>query len=261
MKTHDEISELVAAYALDAVGGDERRDGASPLERCPRCRSELDVYRDVAAALGNSVAPLPEGVWLSIAGRLRPRATMPSRRRCRGSSPSSAGATSAVAHRRGRRWSTRRRVRLGRCVVGAAAAAAAILGLGLIRSNDEVSRLQAAPASQPSSVVAALEAPGHKVVDLGDGGSTNGRVVLVLANGRGYLVSSAPPGAGRTLRTYQLWGVVNGQPISLGLLGEAPSNSVFTVAGPEAPSQLRITVEPSGGSVVPSGSLVASGLV
>jgi anti-sigma-K factor RskA len=108
-------------------------------------------------------------------------------------------------------------------------------------------------------VVAALEAPGHKVVDLGDG-TTRTVAQFVLANGRGYLVSSALP-ALKDSQTYQLWGVVNGQPISLGLLGEAPSNSVFTVAGPEAPSQLRITVEPSGGSVVPSGSLVASGLV
>jgi anti-sigma-K factor RskA len=170
-----------------------------------------------------------------------------------------AGATSAVAHRRRRRLSTRGGFALVGCVVGAAAAAAAILGFGLIRSNDEVSRLQAAPASQPSSVVAALEAPGHKVVDLGDGG-TRTVAQFVLANGRGYLVSSALP-ALKDSQTYQLWGVVNGQPISLGLLGEAPSNSVFTVAGPEAPSQLRITVEPSGGSVVPSGSLVASGLV
>jgi anti-sigma-K factor RskA len=133
------------------------------------------------------------------------------------------------------------------------------LGFGLIRSNDEVSRLQAAPASQPSSVVAALEAPGHKVVNLGDGGS-RALAQFVLADGRGYLVSSALP-ALKSSETYQLWGLVNGQPISLGLLGQSPSNSVFTVAGSEAPSQLRITVEPSGGSVVPSGSLVASGLV
>jgi anti-sigma-K factor RskA len=255
--THEEISELVAAYALDAVVGDERRDVELHLEACPRCRSELDVYRDVAAALGNSVAPLPEGVWLGIAGGLAQGEDEPTTVPRLFAEP--VGGASVVAHRRRRRLSSRSGFAVVGCVVGAAAAAAAILGFGLIRSNDEVSRLQAAPAPQPSSVVAALEAPGHKVVNLGDGGSRT-LAQFVLADGRGYLVSSALP-ALKSSETYQLWGLVNGQPISLGLLGQSPSNSVFTVAGSEAPSQLRITVEPSGGSVVPSGSLVASGLV
>jgi anti-sigma-K factor RskA len=254
--THEEIGELVAAYALDAVVGDERREIELHLERCPRCRSELDVYRDVAGALGNTVAPLPEGVWLSIVSRLAQGEDEPATRPRLFAEP--VDGASVVAHRR-RRLSTRGGFAVVGCVVGAAAAAATILGFGLIRSNDEVSRLQAAPASQPTSVVSALEAPGHKVVNLGNGGARS-LAQFVLADGRGYLVSSALP-ALKSSETYQLWGLVNGQPISLGLLGRSPSNSVFTVAGSEAPSQLRITVEPSGGSVVPSGSLVASGVV
>ncbi len=104
--------------------------------------------------------------------------------------------------------------------MGAAAAAAVILGVGLIHSNDEVSRLQSAPASQPTGVVSALEAPGHKVVNLGNGGAGE-LAQFVLADGRGYLVSSALP-ALKSSETYQLWGLVNGQPISLGLLGQVP---------------------------------------
>ena len=70
MTTHEEISELLASYALDAVVGDECRVVEGHLEQCPRCRAELDAFRDVAAALGNTVAPLPEGLWLSIVSRL-----------------------------------------------------------------------------------------------------------------------------------------------------------------------------------------------
>ena len=168
-------------------------------------------------------------------------------------------APSVLERRRHRRVSTRSGFAIIGSIVGAAAAAAVILGVGLIRSNDEVSSLQSAPASQPTNVVSALEAPGHKVVNLA-ADDTRTVAQFVLADGRGYLVSSALP-ALKDSETYQLWGLVNGQPISLGLLGQSPSNSVFTVAGSEAPSELRITVEPSGGSVVPSGSLVASGLV
>lgn len=256
--THDEISELVATYALDAVVGDESRDVERHLEQCPRCRSELDVYRDVAGALGNSVAPLPEGLWLRIVNGLTPREDAPPEMPRLFSEPVVV-APSVIEARRRRRVSTRSRFAIVGSLVGAAAAAAVILGVGLIRSNDEVSRLQSAPAPQATGVVSALEAPGHKVVNLTNGGA--GEVAqFVLADGRGYLVSSALP-ALRSSETYQLWGLVNGQPISLGLLGQSPSNSVFTVAGSEAPSQLRITVEPSGGSVVPSGSLVASGSV
>lgn len=258
--THDEVSELVAAYALDAVVGDECREVELHLEQCPRCRAELDVYRDVAAALGNSVAPLPEGVWLNIVSGLTPQEEAPSEMPRLFSEPMVT--PSVTPHRRHRRVSSRNGIAVVGCLVGAAVAAAAILGFGLIRSNNEVSRLQSAPASQPSDVVSALEAPGHKVANLNSAGDNSAALAaqFVLADGRGYLVSSTLPNL-KASETYQLWGVVNGQPISLGLLGQSPSNSVFTDAGAAAPTELRITVEPSGGSVVPSGSLVASGSV
>ena len=206
------------------------------------------------------MAPLPEGLWLRIVSGLTPREDAPTEMPRLFSEPVVV-APSVIEARRRRRVSTRSGFAIVGSLVGAAAAAAVILGVGLIQSNDEGSRLQSAPASQPTSVVSALEAPGHKVVNISDGNGGAGEVAeFVLADGRGYLVSSALP-ALKSSETYQLWGLVNGQPISLGLLGQSPSSSVFTVAGSEAPSQLRITVEPSGGSVVPSGSLVATGLV
>src|SRR5271156_7111790 len=73
MMTHDEASELLAAFALDAIDGDEHRQIEEHLAGCPRCRAEVDAHREVAAALGNSVEPLPEGLWESIAGRLPAR--------------------------------------------------------------------------------------------------------------------------------------------------------------------------------------------
>ena len=82
MMTHEEASELLAVFALDAVDSDEHEQIEAHLAECPRCRAELDAHREVAAALGNSVEPLPEGLWSSIASRLPPRPTK-SRRRCR----------------------------------------------------------------------------------------------------------------------------------------------------------------------------------
>jgi hypothetical protein len=257
MITHEEIGELLASYALDAVVGDECRVVEEHLEQCPRCRAELDAFRDVAAALGNTVASLPEGLWLSIMSRLTHEVDEPPA--MPQLFPDPAVATPAAARRRHRRVATRGGFAAVGSILGAAAAAAAILGSGLIPTNGEVSRPQAAPASQPTGVISALETPGHKVINLGNGDART-LAQFVLVDGRGYLVSSTLP-ALRSSETYQIWGVVEGQPISLGLLGQSPSDSVFTLAGSPAPSQLRITVEPSSGSVVPSGVLVAAGPV
>ena len=80
---------------------------------------------------------------------------------------------------------------------------------------------------------------------------------VLLPSGRGYLVSSALPKLTAD-RTYQLWGIIGGQAISLGLLGPAPSQAAFTVAGSGVPSQLGVTVEPAGGSVLPTTAMLAS---
>ena len=57
MISHEAASELLGAYALDAVDGAERSDLEEHLATCPRCRAELDGLREAAAALGNSVEP------------------------------------------------------------------------------------------------------------------------------------------------------------------------------------------------------------
>jgi anti-sigma-K factor RskA len=83
---------------------------------------------------------------------------------------------------------------------------------------------------------------------------------VVLQSGQGYLVDSHLATLS-SKETYQLWGVVDGQTISLGLLGQSPHLVTFTLAGSAKASRLGVTVEPAGGSVLPSGSMLASGTV
>ncbi len=82
----------------------------------------------------------------------------------------------------------------------------------------------------------------------------------MLPSGQGYLVSSTLPALDKG-RTYQLWAIEGNQPISLGLLGSSPSHAAFTMAGSTQPSHLSITAEPAGGSVFPTGPIVATGTV
>ncbi len=73
MMTHEEASELLGAYALDAVDGEELAELEAHVDTCPRCRAELDTLREVAGAIGHSAEPLPEGLWSNIVSRLPSR--------------------------------------------------------------------------------------------------------------------------------------------------------------------------------------------
>ncbi len=255
--SHEEAGELLAAYALDAVDGREFTELEEHLEVCPRCRAELDGLWEVAAAMGNSVEPMPEGLWSTIASRLPVRAQdeepppmpqlVPERRSPFRTAPD------------GRRRLRRTAVTTAAAVAVAAAAVAVVLGISLVRADNRVSNLQAA-ARSGATVTAALRAPGHRLVDLDTGSHTELAQVVVAPSGQGYLVSSELPplGAGRT---YQLWAIEGNQPISLGLLGGAPRRAAFTMAGSTRPSRLSITAEPSGGSVLPTGPIIATGTV
>ena len=254
--SHEDAVEFLGAYALDAVDGDEFAELEEHLESCPRCRAELDGLREVAAAMGNSVEPLPEALWSNIASRLPerqpdeeppampqlvPEGRSPFRRRADG---------------------PRRRRRSVLTTIGAVAVAAAavavVLGISLVQADNKVSDLQASAARSASAVTTALHAPGHRVVNLDASTHAELARVVVVPSGQGYLVSSNLPALGHD-RTYQLWAIEGGRPISLGLLGSAPRQAAFTMAGSARPSHLSITAEPTGGSVAPTTPIVATG--
>jgi anti-sigma-K factor RskA len=213
----------------------------------------------VAAALGNSVEPLPEGLWSSISSRLPERhdAEAPPMPRL------VHGTQDEGAHEIVRRTDVRRthsRLAAVGAIAVAAAAVAAVLGINLVRTDNQVSRLQhAIGAAAPTAVEAALETPGHQVIRMDGANHREVAQFVLVPDGRGYLISSDLPGLSKD-NTYQLWAIVDGQPISMGLLGQSPYLSTFTLDGATA-SRLGITVEPAGGSVVPSTAMVASGPV
>ena len=258
--THDEASDLLGAYALDAVDGDEFTELEAHLESCPRCRAELDSLREVAAAMGNSVEPLPEGLWSQIAVRLPERQEDQEPPPMPRLTPEPGSPFRSPAHNGGS--SPRRRTMLTTigAIAVAAAAVAIVLGIGLVRADNKVSNLQSAQAAPSAAAAAALDAPGHRVVTLDTPTHGQQAQVVVLPSGQGYLVSSSLPALDKG-RTYQLWAIEGNQPISLGLLGGSPSHAAFTMAGSTRPSHLSITAEPAGGSVFPTGPIVATGTV
>jgi anti-sigma-K factor RskA len=256
--SHEEASDLLGAYALDAVDGDEYTELEEHLDTCPRCRSELDSLREVAAAMGNSVEPLPEGLWSQIAARLPERQEVEEPPPMPRLTPEVRSPFRAPPDRRRRR--SRTAVAAVGAIAVAAAAVAVVLGIGLLRADDKVSNLQSAQASPSSTVTAALRTPGHRLITLDTSSHTALAHVVVVPSGQGFLVSSELPSLSDD-RTYQLWAIEGNQPISLGLLGRSPRQVAFTMAGSTRPSHLSITAEPMGGSVFPTGPIIATGTV
>jgi anti-sigma-K factor RskA len=252
---HDEAYELLAALSLDAVDASEREAIEAHVSECPKCRSELDELLEVAGALGNSVEPLPEGLWTNISSRIYDSGD--------GTHPmpllAANVAPTDINVARARRSHRLRTTSLAVTIASVAAAVIVVLSFSLAVESSHVSKLQRQLASNAFAASAALATPGHTVVDLTNSTKATIAEFVMLPDGRGYLVNSQLPALGSG-RTYQLWGLINGKPISIGLMGSKPTNVTFTVSGTK-PSVLGVTVEPSGGSSTPTSSMVASGSV
>lgn len=61
-----ELEELLGAYALDAVDGDERDQIEAWLARSPEARQELTGLRETAALLTHPASEAPPEVWARI---------------------------------------------------------------------------------------------------------------------------------------------------------------------------------------------------
>ena len=240
--SHDDASELLAPLALDALDEDVRANVEAHVDTCPECQAEVDGLREVASALGTSLEAPPEDLWDKIAGRLYESE--------RGEVPELPPLLTEYATTEGRR--RRQPIRRVRAVVGATllAAAAAIVALALNLSSESgrVANLQSALGA--GVVHQALVTPGHRLVDLSGSDNKVLATFVVLRNGTGYLVSSKMP-ALPSNETYQLWGVVAGKPVSIGIMGSHPREVAFTLASSPAPSALAVTVEPAAGATSP----------
>lgn len=239
--THDDIAELLGAYALDAVDADERDLVEAHLATCPRCAAEVAEHREVAAMLAHPGAPAPEGIWTRIQDSLEEPA--PDLRMPRVEDPDVIPLTGDRRSRRDRRASSRW------LPAGAAAAAAVVviaLVAGVLVSNRSDGGEQPAIAAPTLEDVVrrALNDPDSRTVELV---SPSGELVATAAiepDGDGYLVGTTLP-ALSAAETYQLWAINDTVVISLGTLGHSPDVVAFHVD--DGVEQLAITREVAGG--------------
>lgn len=232
---NDEYTDLLGAYALDAVDSDERERVALHLLECPRCRAEVAEHREVAALLSQSGAQAPEGVWDRIVAELSPPAPPLRMSFSRIDEPAPADADATVVPieapiaGRGRSGAARRRVRTRTmvAVVSVAASIVAILGVVAVGQARRLDRVETALRERSIDDLA-TDAVKHSAVTASLTGDAGSAEAVVDAGGQGYLITDQLPAPGDG-QVYQLWGKVDGTVLSLGTFGDGTSVVPFSV--------------------------------
>lgn len=250
------IGELLGVYTLDALDADEAVRVAAHLAGCPRCAQEVDDHRRTIGLLAAAGAgEAPAGLWDAIAARIE------------GSSPAgdSRPPIPALLRRTRRKAGWQQPSRwLG---ATAAAAAAVIVASGTIQIahlDHRVSQLTTAARQSGGfqGAAAALVDPSARRLVLTStrpGTKPLGELVI-LHTGSAYLIAPAMAALPAT-STYQLWAVIDGRAISVGVLGARPGAVAFSVDPAVATAAYLLTVEPAGGVVTPTTSPIAQARV
>lgn len=242
--------DLLGPYALDALDQDEGSEVADHLRLCPRCAQEVDEHRETIALLAAGGGPAPEGVWERIAVDISPDRTLSAKHPAPRPVPQ-------------RTRPSRRSKSMWVAALTAAAAVAVVIGLQTARVdqlNHRVDQLSAAArqAGGFQGLAAALVDPSarhYTLTSTNRAGQPLGQLI-VLPSGASYLVGSRLPELG-TDHTYQLWSMVDGRAISVGLLGAHPGTVAFSVDPTVATTAYLVTVEPAGGVVTPTSAPIA----
>jgi anti-sigma factor RsiW len=221
------IHELTAGYALDALDPDERRAFEAHLAGCERCQVELASFWETTEALAVAASgpePSPElRERILTDARAEPQVVVPFESRRRRAVP----------------------------VLAAAAAIAAVVALGVgLWASDLSSQLDDTRAALDRERAAAeiLVDPEARTVTLqaGDGQlvvNSQGQAVLVLPD-----LDPAPSG-----KTYEMWIVESGTPVSAGLFPGRDGADVVGVDGTvDAGSVVAVTIEKAGGVDAPT---------
>lgn len=239
--THDEIRELLGAYALDAIPQDEREATARHLAECEECRAEASAHREAVAHLIAEGRQPDTGLWDRLSAALE--APPPTLR---------LGPVSDTV-RRGRTA-----LLTGAAVVIAAAGMVAFFTLKVSDQNRRIEEMANAVEDRTilRAAYTAMTDPAAEQLPLLSPDRSMVVYLVLLPDGHGYLMA----GKLRTLprgRLYQMWALLDDSPVSAALLGRRPDVSPFWVHRPVA--GFAITDESAPGARTPSGKPVVIG--
>jgi anti-sigma factor RsiW len=251
---HEEIEELLGAYALDATEQAERAQVEAHLAECPRCRAEVAAHLEMAALLGSAATEAPPGLWDKIASSIAEDNRGPV------SEPPAPVLALRVGGRAPRSAPKRRRAVVWSAVATLAAAVMALLGVEVAQLHGQVGRLHKELSIAGLTLSAnQLDAGPHHTVRLVSTDRQPAATVIVARSGAAYWLWSSLHTL-PTSQTYQLWGLSHGKPVSLALVGAHPNAVDFFKLEPDV-TELLVTAEPEGGTPGPTTAVLAEGAV
>ena len=236
---HDEVRDLLAAWALDAVDDVERATVERALRDDPALAAEARSLQETTALLAASGSvPAPAGLRSSVLDQISATPQV-------GAGPSVPVRTSGSQARSGAARTAHRRP-VGRWL---AMAAAFVLCVGVptgiaVQQSQRADRVQ----QQADAVADILARPGAQVVQADVTGG--GRAVAVVAGNDAVFTAADLPALDDG--DYQLWVVAEGTPVSAGVLDLSDGAATASVSTVPEGAALALTVEPVGGSEQPT---------
>ena len=236
--SHQEVADLLGAYALDALEPAELQTVDRHVQGCQTCLAEIAQHREVAGLLTPGWSKPPPGLWEKISASLE---EVPP--------PLDLAPVIAMKPRAAVRQAAPRRsfgAGIAAMVAIAAVAMVGFLGFSAVDNGGDNTPGGTYAQELQRSVNAALAAPDSRKVELVSADGYRTAQAVVLPDGTGYLVRNNLPALADE-RTYQLWAVVGTSAISVGVLGPEPKIVPFKMDG--AVSALAITDESDGGVI------------
>ena len=218
-----ELHTLSGAYAIDALSAEEAAAFRTHLDACAACCEEVRELRAAAARMGASEAVAPPD-------HLKQRVLEAADR-----TPQLPPKVTPISTARSRRWRPKLMT----------AAAAVVLIAGAVFG---VSQLQDDVAPLPAAVSQVFDASDARSVEVE---TSHGPLRVATSQSVGEMAVDT-----RDLEplddehVYQVWTVVNGEPIPVVVLEEPGKGAHMGM--PDPGTEVAITVEPAGGSKKPT---------
>ncbi|HYI46140.1 MAG TPA: anti-sigma factor [Actinomycetota bacterium] len=225
-RNHEEMQELLAAYALGAVPEDEINEVRAHILSCEECMREADEFAEASASLAVAVGSerLPAGFADRVLELVQTDAS-----------------AATTEPRRRRRW-------LPAYALAASMAVVVVLGFQVFETQREIDR-------QREVLSALLHQTGVEMR------GTSGAVARVVPSGSGSLFAAAGLQEAPQGHTYQLWLIKEGAaPVSAGTFDVSDGLAVIetqrSIAGFDGAA---VTIEQAGGSAQPTTDPILQG--
>lgn len=246
MNTHP--TELLPAYVLGALGEREFRAVEAHIQVCSTCRAEVEEFRTSVGLAASAVLPAPrDRVKHYLMARIH--------------TSKHHGVTShhpAIPPLARVRWSS--------VFAGAALAMALLFGGMMVDARqqlhavqDDLTQLRSTMAQDEATMTAFLSDPTTIGQPMNGQGTVAAKMYMQIGRNRTVLLISglSPPASGRT---YQFWLADQTRQVAAGTFAVDSRGIAHVMFDAPAPvntyAEAMVTVEPTGGSTLPTGEIV-----